>query len=299
MSITIACLGLGAMGAPMAANLVTAGFTVRAWNRTRARADALEGATATATPREAATGAAFVITMLADDAAVESVTYGPDGLLAGAAKGALHISTSTISLAATRRLAETHAERGVEFIAAPVFGRPDAARNRLLWIVPGGPGAALERAAPIFAAIGQGTFPMPSAERAILAKLAGNFMIGATIEALGEALVLAEKGGLDPELMLTVLTGSLFNAPVYRNYGPRIARTEFVPAGFTLPLALKDLQLVLAAASEFRTPMPLAEMVRDRINTALRRGREQYDFAGLATVIREAAGLGERRGEGE
>jgi 3-hydroxyisobutyrate dehydrogenase-like beta-hydroxyacid dehydrogenase len=295
MSATVGFLGAGAMGAPMAANLVAAGFAMRVWNRSRARAEGIAGATVAATPREAATGADFVITMLADDAAVESVTFGADGLLAGLGPEGIHIGMSTIAVAATRRLVVAHAGQHRAYLAAPVFGRPEAAAAKLLWIVPGGDAPTVARCAPLFAALGQGTFPMPGAEQAALAKLAGNFLIGATIEALGEALVLGEKGGLDPEQLLALFTGTLFSAPIYRNYGPRIARTEFTPAGFALPLALKDFRLILDAARGAGAPMPLAELVKDRLSEALRLGREDHDFAGFATVIREEAGLPARR----
>jgi 3-hydroxyisobutyrate dehydrogenase-like beta-hydroxyacid dehydrogenase len=296
MSAAVGFLGLGSMGFPMAANLVAAGFKVRAWNRSPEKAEALTGARTARTPREAAVGAEFVVTMLSDDAAVEGVTDGPDGLLAGLAPGAVHISMSTISLAATRRLVQLHSERERGFVAAPVFGRPDAARARQLWIVPGGDPQTVRRAEPLFGAMGQGTFPQPAAEQAALAKLAGNFMIGATIEALGEALALAEKGGLDPERLLGILTSTIFGSPVVRSYGARIARTEFTPPGFALPLARKDFRLIQEAAHEKGVPMPLAELVADRLTEALRLGRDGYDFAGFASVIREEAGLAERRG---
>ena len=295
MSTTVAFLGLGGMGAPMAENLIAAGFALRAWNRSPAKTAALVGAVPAGSPRDAAVGADFVITMLADDRAVEEVVFGSDGLLGGLAPGATHLGMSTISLAATRRLVQAHADHGQEYVAAPVFGRPEAAKARLLWIVPGGPAAAIERARPVFAALGQGNFPMESAEHAMLAKLAGNFLIGAMVESLGEALVLAERGGLDPERLLAMLTGTLFPAPVYKSYGARIARTEFTPPGFALPLALKDFRLVLQASEETGAPMPLAELVEDRLATALGLGREGYDFAGLTSVIREEAGLPERR----
>jgi 3-hydroxyisobutyrate dehydrogenase-like beta-hydroxyacid dehydrogenase len=226
---------------------------------------------------------------------VESVTLGAEGVLAGLAPGAIHLGMSTISVAGSQRLAAAHQGAGRSYVAAPVFGRPDAARLKLLWIVPGGDAALIERAGPIFAALGQGTWPMPSPEQASLLKLVGNFMIGATIETLGEALVLAEKGGIDPEKALSMLTGTLFSAPIYRTYGPRIARTEFIPAGFALALGLKDMRLVLEAARDAGTPMPLAEIVRDRMSEALRLGRDDHDVAGFATVIREEAGLSPRR----
>ncbi len=288
---TVAFLGLGAMGAPMAESLVAAGFTVRAWNRSVERTRSLAGVIPCRTPREAVTGAEFAITMLADDAAVEAVTFGADGLLAGLGGDAIHLGMSTVSVAAVRRLETAHREQGRSFVAAPVFGRPEAAKARQLWIVPGGEAEAISRAAPVFAALGQGNFPLPTAEQAALAKLAGNFLIGATIEALGESLTLVEKGGMDPEQFLSIMTGTLFGTPIFRNYGARIARTEFTPPGFALPLARKDFRLILQAAEGLEAPMPLAELVLDRLDQAIRRGREGHDFAGLASVIRENAGL--------
>lgn len=296
MKMTVGFLGLGAMGGPMAANLVNAGFNVRVWNRSPAKASALLGAVACRTPREAAEGSAFVITMLADDASVEGVTVGADGILAGLAPGATHIGMSTVSVAATKKFVDMHLRSGCHYLAAPVFGRPDAARARMLWIVPGGEARHLDKADPIFKALGQGTFRQASAEQAALAKLAGNFLIGATIEAIGEALALAEKGGLDPEALLGMLGGTLFGSPVFKNYGARIARTEFVPPGFTVTLARKDFRLIQEAAADGKVPMPLADLVASRLSDAIRLGRGDYDFAGLATVIREQAGLKERRG---
>jgi 3-hydroxyisobutyrate dehydrogenase-like beta-hydroxyacid dehydrogenase len=292
---TVAFIGLGQMGAPMARNLVSAGFMVRVWNRTAVRAREVEGAVASPSPKAAAEGALMAITMLADDAAVEFVTFGSEGLLAGLATDGLHVGMSTISVALSRRLAESHASTRRRFMAAPVFGRPDAAAAARLWIVPGGSEEDLRQAERVFGALGQGTFPMPTAPLASLAKLLGNFLIGATVEALGEALTVAEKGGLDPERLLAMLTGTIFGSPIVNGYGARIARTEFLPAGFALPLGLKDVNLALAAASELQAPLPLGAMVRDRLVTALERGRGHYDWGGFASVIREAAGLPARR----
>ena len=295
MTTTVAFLGLGGMGLPMAANLVTAGFRVRAWNRSVARLEGLTGAEPCRTPHEAAEGSAFVISMVADGMAAEAVSFGPKGLLGALAPDAVHIGMSTVSLAATRRLVSAHADQGREYVAAPVFGRPEAAAARKLWIVVGGDPDPVARAEPVFAALGQGTYRFPTAEQATLAKLAGNFLIGATVEALSEALVLVEKGGLDPEQFLAMLTGTLFDLPLVRNYGARIARTEFTPAGFSIPLARKDFTLIRAASEEFEAPLPIAELVGDRLEEAARRGRRHYDLAGLASVVREEAGLPERR----
>ncbi len=293
---TVAFLGLGAMGAPMAANLLAAGFPVRLWNRTRSKLKDWSGAQTATTPRAAAEGAAVVITMLADDAAVEAVTFGPDGVLAGLGPDATHVGMSTVSVACTRRLVEAHAARDCHYVAAPVFGRPEAARARQLWIVAGGPSECLARLEPVFEVLGQGVFALDEAPRAALLKLVGNFLIGAMIEALGEALALAERGGLDPERVVEILGESLFPTPVFRGYGARIARTEFEPAGFALPLALKDFGLIRAAAEEAGVPMPLGELVRSRLEESRRRGRDHFDFAGLAALVREAAGLPAVRG---
>jgi 3-hydroxyisobutyrate dehydrogenase-like beta-hydroxyacid dehydrogenase len=280
----------------MARNLVQAGFDVRVWNRTAARTRDVPGARPAPTPAAACDGADFAVSMLADDAAVEATALGPDGVLAGLPKGAVHVGASTVSVALCRRLAEAHAAKGVGYLAAPVFGRPDAAAAKQLWILPGGAPADIERCSALFAALGQGTFPMGSAPQASLAKLLGNFMIASTIEMLGESLALAEKAGLDPSRLLAMLTGTLFGAPVVKRYGQLVADTAFEPAGFALALGLKDVNLVLGAGEELRVPLPLASLVRERMLTALARGRERFDWSGFASVIREAAGLEPVRG---
>ena len=291
----VACLGLGKMGSPIARNLVAAGFSVRVWNRNPAKTQEIVGATAATTPARAVAGAGVAVSMLADDVAVESVSLGPEGIASALELGGIHVGMSTISVALSGRLVAAHAERGQRFVAAPVFGRPEAAANRLLWIVPGGDPADLERCAPVFSAIGQGTFPMASAPLATLAKLIGNLLLAGTIEMIGEGLTLGEKAGLAPEALLDMLTGTLFGTPVFRAYGAMVAATRWQPAGFTLPLGLKDVMLVQAAARDQQVPLPLADLIGERMRDALARGRSDYDWAGFASVIREAAGLPERR----
>jgi 3-hydroxyisobutyrate dehydrogenase-like beta-hydroxyacid dehydrogenase len=288
---TIAFLGLGHMGAPMARNLVAAGHAVRVWNRTPERTREVPGATAAPTPAAAAQNAELAVTMLADDRAVEGVTFGPEGLLRTLPPDAIHVGMSTISVALAERLTAAHEAVGRRFVAAPVFGRPEAAEQRLLWIVPGGSDADLARARPLFDAVGRGTFPMPTPAQAALAKILGNFMIAATCESLAEALALAERAGLDPERWIGMLTGTLFGSPVVQGYGGRIARTEFVPAGFKVPLGLKDVGLALEAGAAHQVPLPLASLLRDHLIAALARGRADWDWSALATVVREGAGL--------
>jgi len=290
-SSSIAFLGLGAMGLSMARNLVAAGFNVRVWNRTASKAREVPGAQPAATPAAACEGADFAVSMLADDAAVETTVLGPGGALTRLERGAIHIGCSTISVALCRRLVETHAAARVGFVAAPVFGRPEAAAAKQLWIVPGGAQADLERCAPIFAALGQGVFPLGSAPHASLTKLLGNFMIASTIEMLGESLVAAEKGGLEPARFLEIITGTLFDAPIFKRYGQLVVDTAFEPAGFHLHLGLKDMRLALEATEELKTPLPLASLVRERMLAAMALGRDHFDWSGFTSVIREASGL--------
>jgi len=198
---------------------------------------------------------------------------------------------STISVALATELATVHTEGGQRFVNAPVFGRPDAAAARKLWIVPGGSGADLAELAPLFAALGQGTFPMPGPAQSALAKLCGNFMIAATLESVGEALALGEKGGIAPEQLLGMLTGTLFGAPVVQRYGGMIARQEFSPAGFAMALGLKDMRLVLQAGDGLEVPLPLADLLRTRFLQAMAQGKGDLDWSGVTTLIRESAGL--------
>jgi 3-hydroxyisobutyrate dehydrogenase-like beta-hydroxyacid dehydrogenase len=287
-SRVIAVLGLGNMGRPMTRTLVDAGFVVRTWNRS---GGAVDGATACSTIAEAVRDAEVAITMLSEDAAVEAVTFGEGRLLTELRSGALHLGMSTISVALAGRLADAHRAAGQGFVAAPVFGRPEAAAARQLWIVPGGEATHLETLSPVFAALGQGTFPMPGARQAALAKLCGNFMIAANIEIIAEALALGEKGDIPPQRLLDMLTGTLFGSPVVKRYGAMIAKGEFTPPGFAMALGLKDMRLVLEAGEESRTPLPVAELLRSRFLTALAAAKDDLDWAGIAGVVREQAGL--------
>jgi 3-hydroxyisobutyrate dehydrogenase-like beta-hydroxyacid dehydrogenase len=297
--VSVAVLGLGAMGAPIARNLVEAGFAVTVWNRSPARAREIEGAAPAATPAEACASADVALTMLADDHALDEVVFGEAGMLRGLRRGACHVGMSTISVALCRRLAAAHAAAGQRYVAAPVFGRPEAAAARQLWIVAGGSDADVEQISPVLAAVGQGIFRTGDAPQASLAKLLGNFMIASTIEMLGETLAAAEKAGIEPRRMLELLTGTLFGAPVVQRYGQMVADTAFEPAGFRLVLGLKDVGLVLEAGEELRAPLPLAGLIRDRLLTALARDRAHLDWSGMASVIREAAGLPPLRGDAD
>ena len=288
----IGFIGLGAMGRPMAANLVRAGHTVRVWNRSPGPAEALakEGAQPVPTAREAFRGDA-VITMLADDAALRAVVL--DGrLLEGAPPGLVHVSMSTISVALARELAEAHRARGVAYVAAPVFGRPDVAAAAKLNIVASGDGAAIDRVQPLFDALGQKTWRFGEEPyRANVAKLAGNFMLTAAIEAMAEAAAMGERNGVSAASLLDMLTKAVFTAPVYQGYGAAIAARRYEPAGFKLALGLKDVRLALAAADAAGAPMPFASLVHDSLLEAVARGDGDRDLAALGEVALRRAGI--------
>src|SRR5882672_2801264 len=287
-------IGLGNMGAAIARNLVNAGHDLTVYNRTRSRAEAFVslGARIAETPAEAAADQETLITMLADDAAVEAVIFGPSGARETLPAGAVHISMSTISIGLSRRLAASHREEQQHYVAAPVFGRPDAAAAAKLFIVAAGPAEQVERCRPVFEAIGQKTFPAgEDAPAANVIKLTGNFLTTTVIESLAEAFALVRKFRLDPNIFLEILTGSLFTAPVYRNYGSMIAADKFEPAGFKLPLGMKDNRLLLTAAEEAAVPMPMASLVHDRFLAALAQGFGDADWAAIARISYQNAGL--------
>src|SRR5690242_11047563 len=279
-------VGLGRMGAGMAARLLEAGHEVAVYNRTRSREQPLlaKGARAAVDIADASRADA-VFTMLADDIAVENVVYGDRGMLAHLPSGAIHISASTISVALSQRLTADHARAGQQFIAAPAFGRPEAAAAGRLFVVAAGASDAMERASPLFEAVGQRTFVISEEPRAAnLVKLSGNFLIASVIESLGEALALVSKGGVDKHLYLDILTSTLFSAPIYKTYGDLIAREKFEPAGFAVPLGHKDIRLVLAAGEELRVPLPLANLLRDRFLNLLAHGGEALDWSAAGAL---------------
>jgi 3-hydroxyisobutyrate dehydrogenase-like beta-hydroxyacid dehydrogenase len=286
-------IGLGQMGSAIALNLVKAGHRVIVYNRTRAKTEALASAGAEVAESVAeACRRPMLITMLAGDEAVETVFFGDGNGLSALGQGAVHISTSTISVALSDRLAEAHRNAGQAYVAAPVFGRPEAAAAAKLFIVAAGPEAPLARCQPLFDAIGQRTFVIgdkPSS--ANLVKLSGNFLLAAMIECLGEAFALVRKGGIEPHRYLEILTNTLFSAPAYKTYGTMIANQQYEPAGFKMSLGLKDIRLALAAADALATPMPVASLVHDHFLAGVAQGAGDSDWSGLARLAAVNAGL--------
>ncbi len=278
-------IGLGNMGGPMAHSLVRAGHDVIVFNRTKEKQKPLAdaGAKVAKAPGDLK-GAEVVITMLSDDAAVESFAsadvFGD---------GAIHLSMSTISPALSKRLA-----RGsVTYVAAPVFGRPDLAAAGKLFVVAAGEKSAIARCQPLLDAIGQRTFIVgEEPSQANVLKITGNFLIAATIEALGESFALVRKCGLDPAIVLDVLTSTLFTAPIHKTYGGIVARGEWdAKGGFGLPLGLKDVRLVLQTADSAGVPMPTASLLHDQFAAAMGRGMNELDWSALGRLVAENAGL--------
>ncbi|CAM3866844.1 NAD(P)-dependent oxidoreductase [Corallococcus sp. ZKHCc1 1396] len=287
-------IGLGNMGAPMAKNLLGAGHDVTVWNRTAAKAQPLreQGARVASTPGEAARDAEVVVSMLADDPAVEAAILGPDGVVAALPKGAVHVSSSTISVALSERLTKAHAEAGQGYVSAPVFGRPEAAEGKQLWVIAAGPGAQVERVRPLLTALGRGLTELgekPSSANVV--KLSGNFLIASMMEALSEAFALAEKSGVERAAFLDVFKAVFARSPIFENYAGAIARGQTTPAGFALRLGLKDVTLALEAGRAAEVPLPLASLLRDHFLTGVAQGRGDEDWSALGGLARDRAGL--------
>jgi 3-hydroxyisobutyrate dehydrogenase-like beta-hydroxyacid dehydrogenase len=288
----IGFIGLGNMGSGMAGNLLKAGHQVTAYNRSQDKVDALaaRGAVAARTVAEASAGD-VVFTMLANDDAVEAVTFGDGGVLASLKPGGIHVSSSTISLALCERLTAAHADAGQGFVTAPVFGRPDAAEAAKLFVVAAGEASRVEEVSPALDAIGQRTFVVSDQPKAAsLVKLTGNFLIASVIEALGEAMALVAKAGVDKHQYLEILTSTLFGAPVYKTYGALIASEQFAPPGFATTLGQKDIRLVLAAAEQLNVPLPIASLLRDRFLTLVANGGADLDWSAVGALAAWEAG---------
>jgi 3-hydroxyisobutyrate dehydrogenase-like beta-hydroxyacid dehydrogenase len=230
--------------------------------------------------------------MLADDAAVEDVTLGDNGILSRLGANGVHISMSTISPAAARRLADEHDMVGAFYVSAPVFGRPEAAEAGKLWIVVAGPELAKQRIETVFDVLGQGSFDYgEKPQTANVVKLVGNFLIASAMEAMAEGFTLAEKHGVDRGEIAEMFARTLFPCPIYQNYGKAIAENRHEPARFKLSLGLKDLDLVLKTAAAGMMPMPLADLLHNRFITSIAKGRPDIDWTGLALAVSEDAGL--------
>ncbi|MDB5499845.1 MAG: oxidoreductase [Phenylobacterium sp.] len=285
-------IGLGHMGSGMARNLIKAGHRVRVWNRSWAASEDLgrDGAEVVAAPGEAFDADA-VITMLSADDVVREVIL-DQGLLAGAHRGLVHVVSSTISVAFAQELERAHEAAGIGYVAAPVLGRPDVAAAGELNILVAGRPDAVARVQPLLDALGKRIWPIGDQPHlANLAKLACNFTLASAIETMAEAFALARRYDLDPQILMEVLTGSLFAAPAYKTYGPMIVEQRYEPANFKLPLGLKDVRLALEAGEAVGAPLPFASVLRDNFIDAIGHGDRDKDWSAIAAVAARRAGL--------
>jgi len=289
----IGIIGLGQMGQAMARSLLRGGHQVSVWNRTRDKTEPLRaaGARVAAAIVDACRGDA-VITMLSDDDAVEQVVCGPHGVLdALEPNRVIHVSMSTISPALVQCLAERHGERNQSFLSAPVLGRPAAAEQGKLFVLAAGDADLIEVMQPAFESLGQRTFVIGDApERANLVKVACNALVATIIDAVGETLALAMKAGIAPKAFLGVIMATVLGSPLYQPYGESILQRQFEP-GFRLPLALKDIELVLGASKDLAVPMPIVSVLRDQLLEAIAAGDGDLDRAAMSLVPQREAGL--------
>jgi 3-hydroxyisobutyrate dehydrogenase-like beta-hydroxyacid dehydrogenase len=277
----IGFIGLGNMGTPMAQNLIKAGYHLQVYNRTISKADDLDQSAISKckTPAEAATDVEFVVTMLSEDEILKEAVSGEHGLLHTLQKDGVHISMSTISPETSQLLAGLHHLEGSHYIACPVFGRPEAAAAKKLFVCTSGNTEAKERARPILEALGQSVTDFgEDVGGANVLKVAGNFMIIGAMEMMAEAFTLAEKNGLNRADVANFFGATLFNAPIFHNYGKLIANKQYEPVGFKARLGLKDARLAVKLSQTSETPMPLAMLAHNRLLTAVAKGGGDRDW---------------------
>jgi 3-hydroxyisobutyrate dehydrogenase-like beta-hydroxyacid dehydrogenase len=291
-------VGLGHMGTAMAINLVAAGFKVMAYVRRPERAAELTAlGLIPSTDIKDLFGCGIVATMVTDDQAVRDIFFGNqelgvDGLATGLMPGAVHLSMSTIGPRTASELATQHVQRGLGYVAAPVFGNPDAATARELFIIAAGAKTDVDRCRPVLDALGRQTFVIGTDPAAAnLVKLAGNMLTAATLEMLGEIVALLRKRNIDPEQVLGIFTATMFGSRVHKIYGDKIVHERYTPSNFILPLALKDVRLALAEAEAAAVPMPSVNVVRDRLVAGIARGHKNLDWSALGLIAAEEAGL--------
>ena len=287
-------IGLGKMGQGMSRRILGGGHDLLVYNRTREKASDLAVAGAIIAPSlaDVCRGRDVVITMVSDDTAVKEVTLGAGGVRDSLAPGAVHLCMGTHSVAAIQALSAAHAQANQHIVCAPVLGRPDAAAAGQLGIVAAGPAEAVTQCGPLFQVIGRRTFEAGvKQEGAAAIKLSNNFVLGAAIEAMGEAFSLVRKYGVMPQVLFDVMTDALFASPAYKIYGKIIVDESYDKAGFMTLQGLKDLNLVLAAADQARVPMPSANNVRDRLLGAIAHGDGEKDWAVMAREQNRACGV--------
>jgi 3-hydroxyisobutyrate dehydrogenase-like beta-hydroxyacid dehydrogenase len=281
MENKIGFIGLGNMGLQMAKNLIDAGYHLQVYNRTASKIDGLdaEHITKCSSPADAADGVPVVISMLSDDEILTENTTGENGILKTLPKGAVHISMSTVSPETSEHLASLHADAGSTLIVATVFGRPEAAAAKKLWVCTSGDKTSIETVRPILEQLGQGIKDFgEQVGNANVLKITGNFMIMASLEMMAEAFTMAEKSGLDRAQVADFFGSTIFNAPIFQNYGKLIANKQYEPVGFKAKLGYKDARLALKLSQKTEVPAPVCSVVNNRLLAVIAQGHSDHDW---------------------
>ena len=294
MEVRVGFIGLGHMGLPMAQNILKAGFPLWVYNRTKEKAAPLleEGGKLAESPAELAALCDILVSIVADDDSLKEIVEGPSGILRSSKKPSIHISMSTVSPELSTSLEKKHQDNGIAFLAAPVSGRPERAKEGSLWIFLAGDPQAKKSASPILETMSSKIFDLgehPS--QASLFKLCSNFMILSLVEAFSEAATMLEKKGISTEKAAEVWGSSLFDAPVFHSYAPMLCKRQFNDGGFALNLGLKDMRLLQASADQAQVPMPFLSELHEKLLASMNLGREKSDWSAIYLLSRELAGL--------
>ncbi len=294
MKTNVGFIGLGHMGLPMAQNILKAGFPLWVHNRTKEKAAPIleKGSKWAASPSELAGHCDIVVSMVANDAALSEIVDGPSGILHASKKPSIHISMSTVSPELVTALEKKHREKGIVFLAAPVSGRPERAREGTLWIFLAGEPQAKKTATPLIESMSVKIFDLgEKPSQAALFKLCNNFMILSMIESFAEASTMLEKEGISTQKAAEIWGSSLFDSPAFHSYTPMICKRNFADGGFALNLGLKDMRLLHDCADRAQVPMPFLDDLHVKLLTSMNLGRKEFDWSAIALLTRELAGL--------
>jgi 3-hydroxyisobutyrate dehydrogenase-like beta-hydroxyacid dehydrogenase len=286
----IGFIGLGNLGAPIAENLLQKEHALLVFNRTASKAQPLQdkGATVAGSVEELATNCDIVFSMVSDDTALYQITQGEKGIAVNLREGGIHISMSTILPATATNLHSVHKRHNNHYIAAPVMGRPEAARMRKLNFIVSGNGSIINKVKPYLSDAGAaGIWEFGNeVSAANVAKLCSNFLIVSAIEALAEGINLAQKSGIDANAWINMLTQTSFSSPIYVSYSNLLLKEQWEPAGFALRLGLKDVNLVLQQADSVEAKMPTAQLAKKQFDTSMEHGLGEHDWIAVALALK-------------